>query len=359
MDPQARIDDIAGQIERGEEPPTVTVRAFLSWFDAQRRGFSIVSRIQAILDQAHLRTEPDFQSAYIDSEIAFKSAAKHTELEQAAEAVADPEPVPTVRMIGGAVSEPTNRIGRLESANQKLVSVKPDAPLKEAITLMLINDFSQLPVMQSEHTLKGVVTWSSLGSKLALGIACRTVAECMDEANVTSSETSLFEAIGTIAQYQYVLIRNQQSKISGIVTTSDLSHQFRQLGEPFLLLGEIENHVRSLLIGKFNEQQVASVQDPDDPRKISSVADMTFGHYISVLEKPAHWELLKLGLDRSVVIRNLKRVRDIRNDVMHFDPDGLSNDDLGFLRDFSRFMQKLRSIGALDRTPAQELSLQE
>jgi len=40
--------------------------------------------------------------------------------------------------------------------------------------------------------------------------------------------------------HEYVLIRAADRRICGIVTTSDLGLQFLQLGEPFLLLGEIE-----------------------------------------------------------------------------------------------------------------------
>lgn len=82
MDAQAKLDDIAKQIQSGERSPTVTVRAFLSWFEAQRRGFAIVSRIRETLDQACLRTVPDFQSAYIDSEITFTRVEKYTEAER-------------------------------------------------------------------------------------------------------------------------------------------------------------------------------------------------------------------------------------------------------------------------------------
>jgi hypothetical protein len=41
----------------------------------------------------------------------------------------------------------------------------------------------------------------------------------------------------------------------------------------------------------------------------------------------------------------LDQVRDIRNDVMHFDPDGIPPDDLERLREFARFLQRLQSIG--------------
>jgi CBS domain-containing protein len=44
-------------------------------------------------------------------------------------------------------------IGRLRSANRPPVSVKPQQKLSEAVTIMLANDFSQLPVMGTEFKL--------------------------------------------------------------------------------------------------------------------------------------------------------------------------------------------------------------
>jgi predicted transcriptional regulator len=62
------------------------------------------------------------------------------------------------------MGDPTQRIGRLESANRLPMSVKADAPLVEAVTMLLSNDYSQLPVMQNERDVRGIVTWTSIGS---------------------------------------------------------------------------------------------------------------------------------------------------------------------------------------------------
>jgi hypothetical protein len=62
----------------------------------------------------------------------------------------------------------------------------------------------------------------------------------------------------------YVLVRDETNKVVGIVTTSDLSLQFKQLTEPFLLLGEIENQVRRLMDGKFTRDELAHAKDPND-----------------------------------------------------------------------------------------------
>jgi CBS domain-containing protein len=361
---QHRLEEIATELREGRQPEPETVRTLLQWFGAQRRGYAINQVIEKDLDQFGIKTQPDFRYAYIDSDISFVLAADHISSEEVAsdateqkgEKVATSvligglEPsgeltVSVVTTVGGAVEDPTYRIGKLAAANNPPVRIKPDGTLEEAVTLMLTHDFSQLPIMQTDREVKGIVTWASIGGRLALGNKSDSVRHYMERHRELNADVSLFAAISMIVEHGYVLIRDGQNKISGIVTTSDLSLQFRQLGEPFLLIGEIENHIRRMVDGKFTPEELKAVCDPGDTeRQVSSVSDLTFGEYLWLLQNPAHWERLGIAIDRKVSIEKLDKVRQIRNDVMHFDPDGLSPDELEMLRSFVLFLQKLREI---------------
>jgi CBS domain-containing protein len=312
--------------------------------------------IRRALEAVGVRTDPDFQAAYIDSQIEFRrvepvvaaapgaSSGRAQPVETASDSASSTE-APAV--IGGAVSDPTYRIGKLPSANKPLLGVPPECTLTEAITHMLGNDYSQLPVWQSERSVKGMVSWASIGARLALNQALTEVRECIEPCYVVSADESLFSALPTIIERQYVLVRGSDGRITGIVTTSDLSTQFQQLAEPFLLLGEIENHIRRLVDGKFTSAELVSARDPGDPnREVTSVADLSFGEHVRLLENPDRWTRVGLGVDRTTFAQGLDKVRLIRNDVMHFDPDGVADDDLRILRRFVSFLQKLRTMGA-------------
>jgi CBS domain-containing protein len=368
--PQERLENIANELRNGQDSERVTVRAFLSWFGVHRRGYYKVLRIREALKKVGLVTKPDFEGAYIDSEIEF-AIVQHDPITGHLAGVFPPlggsgsatligvETVSAVGtlsgtisttiaspLLGGGVPDPTYRIGKLAAANRPPIWIVPDAPLGEAVTLMLLHDFSQLPVMQNERVVKGVISWRSIGSRLALGCGGDTVRQFIDTAVQISADESLFRAIGTIVDREYVLVRDSTQRISGIVTTSDLSLQFQQLAEPFLLLGEIENHVRRLIDGKFTRDDVRAVQDPgDDDRDVQSVADLTFGQYVRLLENPEMWEKVEIRIDRGAFVHQLDRVREIRNDVMHFDPDGVAPEELTTLREFVHFFQTLQSIG--------------
>ena len=248
-----------------------------------------------------------------------------------------------------AYTDPIYRISKLASSARKPLSVSPDTKLEEAVTHMLTNDFSQLPVMTSGRDVKGVITWTSIGSRLAMGKNCSIAREVMEQHHEIRSDASLFSAISIIAEHQYVLVRGHDQKITGIVTASDLSLQFQQLAEPFLLLGEIENHVRRVISQRFTPTELESAKDPTDSKRVvTSVADLTYGEYIRLLENPERWDKLNITVDRKTCMGKFENVRRIRNDVMHFDPDGIPEKDLITLREFARFLQRLQIIDVIN-----------
>jgi hypothetical protein len=344
------FDDIATKLRNGAPVEPITVRQFLSWFGAKRRGTWIVHWIRATLSQAGLRTEPDFESAFLDSPVIFVLASEIPTAQREIKASALP------RLESSAIStridetsspyaDPTHRLSKLAAANRIPVSVSPDTSLREAVTILLTKDFSQLPVMVGERDVKGIVTWSSIGSRLALGKKAQHVREYMEPHHELHADASLFQAIEVIVDAQYVLIRGRNNKITGIVTASDLSLQFKQLSEPFLLLGEIENHLRLLLASKLTTQDFALAKDPSDvTRTVAAVEDLSFGEYQRLLENPQVWVRLDLEIDRQQFCVQLNHIRQIRNDVMHFDPDGIPDEDMERLRDFVRFLGRLQMI---------------
>jgi hypothetical protein len=108
------------------------------------------------------------------------------------------------------------------------------------------------------------------------------------------------------------------------------------------LLSEIENHLRRLIDGKFSVEELSGARDPNDVnRKIENVANLSFGEYIRLLDKPDNWDRLGYDLARAECTKRLREVGRIRNDVMHFHPDGISPDDMELLRDTRRFLQML------------------
>jgi hypothetical protein len=51
-------------------------------------------------------------------------------------------------------------------------------------------------------------------------------------------------------------------------------------------------------------------------------------------------------MDRKTFISKLDKVRVVRNDVMHFEPDPLDPEDLQLLRDFAHFLARWQQIAS-------------
>ena len=345
-----RLKDILAKVKAGE-PVEETVRTLLSWFLAYRRSWRNVKLIRETLNNAGLITVPDFESEYIDNLVSFRLQEKpqpepvDVVVEVPPLQVAVEQPGVTVHTV--ELADPAHRISRLASANRQPVSVPPDGTIEQAITLMLRYDYSQLPVMQSPaaREAKGLFSWKSLGSRLGIGRECARVGDSMDHCPVISSHASLFDAIKIIAEHDCVLVQASDKTICGIVTAYDISKQFQQLAEPFLLLADIENHVRYLIDKTFTLADLQQAKDPEDPsRDIQGVSDLTFGEYVRLLQDEENWAKLKIKIDRKTFTGWLDKVRETRNDVMHFDPDPLDPEDLQLLREFSSFLSRWQQI---------------
>jgi predicted transcriptional regulator len=99
----------------------------------------------------------------------------------------------------GVSHDPAFRIGILPAANKKPTVVCQDDALRKAITIMVEHDFSQLPVMQGEREVKGVITWKSISSRLLAPIGSQLTADnpvrdYCEDAKIVEANQPLFES---------------------------------------------------------------------------------------------------------------------------------------------------------------------
>ncbi len=341
------LEAVRSDLLEGKDPPSLPIRTFMHWFGVQRRTALNVERIEEALADYGVRTVPNYLNIWVDTPITFELA---TEREERSEG--DVDGVATG--VGDAPTEvrsmddPSFRISKIASANNPPVSVKPNATLQEAITIMIVRNYSQLPVMSTEREVKGVVSWTSIGTRLAADVSGADVQAYMNEAQEIPASASVFAALKVIFEYDYVLVRAPDRRIVGIVTSNDIGQQFEEISTPFLLLGEVENHLRALVKGRLDAHDIgkACAAEHLPPDFSGAVAELTFGNLVRILEHLENWAKLPLRLDRAAFCRELAAINAIRNDVMHFDPDPISGSDIAKLRNVARMLNTLRGIGA-------------
>ena len=319
-------DDVAGGAMPSSEE--LTVREFLQRFGFARRTSRHVSEIRRSLQEHGLRTTPDFVGIWVDRRLSLELIPED----------GDPQ----------ALEDPTVRVGELEAAHRPPTTVARDEEVSVATTKMALNDYSQLPVMQGKYELNGIISWKTIGERYMVGIRPQYVRECMEVARTVDVNDPLLTAVRDISEHGYVLVRAEDNSISGIVTASDVTQQFSQLTGPFVLIGEIEGHLRNLLHGKFTLEQITEAAEKSGSTKdVERVADLTFAGYCTLLGGKENWECLGLAVDRKVFLSKLHSVREIRNDVMHFSPDGLDEEQTNELEGVAQFFRQLAQMGIM------------
>ncbi len=331
---EAQAERMKDEVSKGMEPTPkeLTLRELLSRFGYSRRGVRWVSKMVRILEELDLRTHPDFRQVWPDEKIAIEL---------------DPETVEGIKA-SHLQSDPTVRVRGLVDEPHKPVTVNPSDSLDVATTLMLLNDFSQLPVMEGEREVKGVISWRSIGARLSLGHDCKFVRDCIEDAIEVTLDTPLFEAVKALHKSGCVLVRAKDNRVIGIITRSDVAQQFDTHARPFLLIGEIEGYLRSLIHGKFTVDEIRqAMPDQGDAQAVSGPSGLTLGGYHRLLRQPDMWKRLELKLDRKTFLEKLDWVRERRNEIMHFSTDRLEPDALKELVNAADFFRELRRIKAI------------
>ena len=214
--------------------------------------------------------------------------------------------------------------------------------LDKAITLMMMNNYSQLPVMNGARKIVGYISWETIGEARSKGIDSDDVKDYKrDGIKVFKRDTPLMMAIREIYKNDFIVVVENDGMPCGIVTTADVSSQFLTWTEPFVMLEQIENQVRHLLDEKILLEDLKNVCQ-EEGREINTIDDLTFGEYQRLFENPKHWERIGLkSVDRALFVQMFDDVRIIRNDVMHFDPEGIDETSREKLKSMANFLNKL------------------
>ena len=233
----------------------------------------------------------------------------------------------------------------LPAATSGVVTVTRDSTLSAAVTEMMIHNYSQLPVTQDKRRIDGMISWRSIGiARTTKGDDnCRFVRDCIErDYSTVGLNTPLLDAVEKIVRDEVVLVVGRDERLTGIVTTSDLSLKYHELAAPFLLLQEIEDRLRLLIDEAFSTEEIAAARDPrDQERTINEASDLTFGEIVRLVEVDVNWQRLELTIDRRVFVRLLHDVKDLRNEIMHFSPDDLSPENRNKIGRLRKLLEKL------------------
>ena len=295
-------------------------------YGKSRRSWGLAEQVNRDLAEEGLELSGDFYHAWFYAELMLQSK----------------KDIATTKV----TTTPIKRVDSLAAANNVPTSVSMNNSLAHAITIMQHNDYSQLPVIsgKGDRSLCGYISWKTIGLALWHKKEGEKVADYMSTDVTTILKTlPLLEAIPIIAEKEFVIVLNEDKTFSGIITASDIADEFLSItqAEAFLLLEQIELQIR-ILLGRAGIL-LKEIQDEciEENRHVESIDDLTFGEYCRVIQKQKHWEKLNIKTDHGDFISYMDNINKIRNEIMHFRPDGIGEEKMQALRNMARFLSEI------------------
>lgn len=182
--PKKDFKELAEEIKSSGHPQKLTVRELLAHFHQERRGKRAIPWIRKNISNLGLECDPDFENVYIDTTIELKKrpTVKAQKPDKEEDIKPDKDPVP--------------RIALLPAANNAPISIKRDAELQRAITLMLMHDFSQPP--ENDRDVDGMISWRSIITAQIVDSKLNIVRDCLDrKISIVKYDDRLFDAVKT------------------------------------------------------------------------------------------------------------------------------------------------------------------
>jgi hypothetical protein len=313
---------------------TLTVRELLAQWGYRIRNHESVPRVRLDLERVGLTTDPHFTTGPMTQTVRVVPVAEEGE-----DTPDQPDSQGTsVDVSSDELPQVSMQVRHLPAACGGVVRVAPTAEFNEATTLMMKYDYSQIPVLAGQSSLRGVVSWKSIARMFAFNRHQSLENATEQDVQIVSSHDDLLMILPVITAHDFVLVRNEHGHVCGILTTADLAMQFENVARPFFAIGEIERRLRGCLSPVFDGDTVKKVTKGRWDR----VDQMMFGHYLDLLRKPDCWRQLDWpAIDQGLFVEELDSVRKIRNEVMHFQPTPLSPSQE---KQLAQFLGMLRRI---------------
>lgn len=316
----------AAALAREDTPLKLTIRQLLRAHNFTRRTGNAVADIEEALASSGLVAQPSIADGWLDSIVTLQLLQPTPSEEPSAPSAVTLAPV-------------TLRVASLEAANASVVAVGPTDTVERACTLMLMHDFSQLPVIDENGQLHGAVSWESLGRARISNPDPSMMDACYKAATVDDQE-DLLKTIPIIYEHDFVLVTTAGvSGVRGIITAADLTLQFGAMARPFALIEEIERRLRR----RVDETVPRTHLDKYSGRakKAMDAAQLTLGQYPPLLEDIEIFRRLGWKLDHGLFLERLRYIKTLRNELMHFSTDPLSDEDT---RTIVTFADMLRTV---------------
>jgi predicted transcriptional regulator len=212
------------------------------------------------------------------------------------------------------------------------LKVRHRETVRDALVKMVEHDFSQLPVVDNEGTLTGIISEQTISRQYfhldhSVSLLDLTVDHCQEEAVTLSVEdANLFEILERLKN-SYAIVITSERKPVGIITDYDTTHFFRDWSEGLIRIQNIELTLRKYIKSVFETEaaltvalmQVFNVDKKDARRPRKLYEDLSFHDHIQLITHEKCWERFEPFLKpKQLFSSNMEPVNRARNKLAHF-----------------------------------------
>jgi CBS domain-containing protein len=207
------------------------------------------------------------------------------------------------------------------------MTITQDASVSDTLSIMLENDFDQLPVVQ-DGNVAGAVTYKSV-ARLAKSVPDAhlddmTIMGALISPTFADRGHDVFKLFETFAVEEFVLV-GSRDELDGIITRYDVFYFLRDQFKPFIMIGEIERNLRAIFRKEVPNIETR-IQDTFKPRAEDvsgysvpeSLEYFNFEEYKRFISVNNDVLPAELQQDRDFVMKLLESVRQNRNALFHF-----------------------------------------
>lgn len=233
------------------------------------------------------------------------------------------------------------------------ISITKTDSLSSALSIMIENDFSQLPVTDREGVLVGIVSEQSITRHLfhfgdGTTMLDSPVEVLLDDAiDLPRADVDLFTILEQLRTHYAIVITDERKPV-GIFTYYDTTNYLREWSEGLIRIQNIEQTLRQYIRDVLETEDAitaalykvlgADKKDTTKPRK--AYDELSFYNHIELIISDSYWDRFKsyFGL-KDHFERLMAPVNKARNQLAHF-RGNLNNTQLDAVRRAERWIAK-------------------
>ncbi len=214
-----------------------------------------------------------------------------------------------------------------------LIYVRQDETIRDALECMIENDFTQLPVVDKDGDLVGIISEQRIIRMyyhLIEGVSLLDlkVDHCIAPAVTLPPDRDLFEALNRLKGNDvFAIVITRNNKPIGILTDYDMTQFFRDLSEGLIFVEDIEVTLRQYIEKAFPEERsmmaalmAAFKPDRRDSSKPAKEYEkLSFYDYIQLITNERNWPKFKgIFEPMDMFVKLMEPVWETRNKLAHF-----------------------------------------